>query len=289
MAKRQKLDPARTRPLTLEFLRELGALKDFSAPAGDFDPNGKWTQAYRLWLVQRFLGGGSVRLRRRRAGDKGAVRLDVDLAVAEHTGYLRRTRAVLDCAADKLCTPTAWTLESRSIGVDGRPVPATTVSERGTIGAGRMKTRFGGHRRTRAVPAPVTSNWSLFDAVQRLAPAKIQPIRFAVLEEMDLLKTSQRLAFREAKRIELGGRTLRLHGYERIGRGVLPWQYWVDASGRLLFAFSGLRAWIYDPKAEQWMQGKLDKARDRIKRRRKARRAPAAGPAAGPGRKGGGR
>lgn len=267
MAKKRKADPARSRPLTIEFLRDLGALKDFTPPTERFDPNGAWTHAYRLWLVQQWSGGGSLRIRREPMGDKG-VRLHVDLDVAESAGYLRRTRAVLDCAGDALCTPKAWKLTSVSLDLDDKPIAGTALSETGVVADGRLEVRFGGRRRTAKVPQPWTSNWSVFDAVQRLPAGKAQPLEFAMLEEMDLLKPTQRLAYRERVQIQLNGRKLRLRAYDQIGRGVLPWLYLVDDSGRLLLAFSGVRAFLYDPKAEQWTQDKLKRARDRARRRR---------------------
>jgi len=256
--------------LTLEFLRDLGALKDFSLPTDRFEPNGTWTNMYRLWLVQRHLGGGSLRLRRERRGNDG-VRLRVDLSVAEVSGYLRRTNVVLDCAADALCTPQSWTLESQSLDLEDRPTKGTRFSESGAAGDGSIEIRFGKRTRKEKVPRPFTSNWSLFDAVQRLHGEKTRPLKFAMLEGMDLLKPGQRLELREAKEFKLGGRKLRLRGYHQIGRGVLPWQYWVDERGRLLFAFSGLRAFIYDPNAPQWMREKLERARARAKRRRRTK------------------
>ena len=270
MPRRRRWDPARSRPLSLEFLRDLGALRDVAAPAEPFDRNGAWTNSYRLWLVQRNLGGGCLTVRREPTAG-GAVRLHADLAVAEWSGYVRRTTAVLECAGDALCTPKSWRLDSQCFDIDDKPIAATKLSERGTIADGILEIRFGQRSRKEKVPQPVTSNWSLFDAVQRLPGAKTAPLKFALLEEMDLLKADQRLEFREAKKLKLGDATLQLRGYNQIGRGVLPWQYWVDAQGRLLFAFSGVRAFIRDAKATEWMQAKLDRARTRAKRMRKAK------------------
>ena len=266
-ARGRKDDPARTRPLTLEFLRELGAFKDFSAPKGKFDPSGAWTQTYRLWLVQRWRGGGCLRLGRKRLTG-GGVGLDVDLTVVEHTGYSRRVTASLKCVGDALCTPRSWTLQSRNIGGDDRPTTGTAFSETGAIRDGRLEIRFGDKVRTEKVPEPITSNFSLFEAVGRLAGKKAKPLKFAMLEGLDMLKPGQRLEYRRDKVFDLGGSRLRLRGYHQIGEGVLPWQYWVDQAGRLLFAFSGLRAFIYDPNAERWMQEKLRAARGAGGRRR---------------------
>jgi len=267
--KQRRNDPARSRPLTLEFLRDLGTLKDFVPPTGPFEPNGTWTTSYRLWLVQRHFGGGALTIRREPTD--GGIRLTVDLAVAEYAGYLRRTRTVVECASDTLCTPKSWTLESSVVDVDDKPSTGTRLAERGTLRGEVLETRFGDRVRKQKLAAPATCNWSLFDAVQRLPREKTRPLAFTLLEDMDLVKPEQTLTFRETKDLKLGAATLRLTGYQQIGRGVLPWQYWVDGQGRLLFAFSGVRAYLYDPKPTEWMRKKLDSARTRIKRRRKAK------------------
>ena len=266
MAKKKQDDPARTHPLTIPFLRKLGALDVLKPPEEAFDPHGPWTHTYRLWLVQRYLSGGALTLRREPAGES-AVRLHVDFTLAERGGYARRTHAELLCANDALASPRSWTLRSEGLGLDGRPIATADVAESSTLRGGTLETRFGGRSHTRTVPTPITSNWSLLDAVQRLDGANTKPLEFAMLDEMDLLKPEQRLEFRETTTLELAGRTLRLRGYQQIGRGVLPWQYWVDDQGRLLLAFSGVRALIYDPTAPQWAQKMLDTARARAKRR----------------------
>ncbi|NQT51265.1 hypothetical protein HQ576_04410 [bacterium] len=263
----KKADRERTRPLTLEFLRDLGAFEGFVPPAGPFDPMGTWAHTYYLWLVQRWGSGGSLRLRRKPADD-GGVHLDVDLTVAERTGCLRRARAALRCAADPLCTPRSWTLTTQILDLEGKPIAGTTVQEKGTLTKGQLTVAFDGRRRLERVPEPATSQWSLFDAVQRLPGPKTKPLAFAMLEEMDLVKPGQRLEFRETKTLELGGTTLRLRGYQQLGRGILPWQYWVDEQGRLLFAFSGIRAYIHDPKAEAKTMKAIDWARAKHKRRK---------------------
>ena len=93
--------------------------------------------------------------------------------------------ASLACADDALCTPRSWTLQSRHLGADDRPTAGTAFSETGAIRDGRLEIRFGDKVRTEKVPQPITSNWSLFGAVGRLAGKKAKPLKFAMLEGMD--------------------------------------------------------------------------------------------------------
>ena len=263
-------DPYRSRPLSLDYLSQFGLLKDFKPPTGKFDPGGAWTQSYHLWLVQSFLGGGALTLQR--TPTEGGARLDVTYDVAEYTGYIRRTKVELDCKGDALCSPTKWTLKSSSFDVDDTPIKGSSIAEVGGVQGGKLEVTFASRTRRETFPAPATSNWSLFDAVQRLPGKATKPLSFTLLEEMDLIKPRQRLEFREERDFKAGGTTLHLRGYQHVGEGVLPWQYWVDAAGRLLFAFSGVRAFIYDPQATVWVQKKLDTARTRTRRKRQGQK-----------------
>jgi hypothetical protein len=86
--------------------------------------------------------------------------------------------------------------------------------------------------------------------VQHLRGKDTAPLRFALLEDLDLLKPNHRLSFAETATVKAaGGSELKLTGYEQIGEGVLPFHYWLDEQRRLLFVLSGPRAYIYDPEA----------------------------------------
>jgi hypothetical protein len=267
-ARRDPGKEAQRQPLTIPFLKELGALDVLRPPDGALDPTGAWRHTYRLWLVQPWHSGGALTIARKPLPE-GKVELTVHAAIAERGGFERKTHAVLTCAADALSTPLSWTLDTQALDLEGRAVARVAVKEEGTLSGGELTVRFGDQTRRTQVPTPVTSNWSLLDAVQRLPGEAAKPPEFALLEDLDLLKPEQRLTFRETTTVTLGGRPIRLRGTQQIGRGILPWQYWVDDSGRLLLAFSGVRALIYDPGAPAWEQKQLNGARAAIRRRRK--------------------
>jgi hypothetical protein len=258
---------AQRRPLTIPFLQELGALDILRPPDGTFDPAGSWSHVYRLWLVQPWSSGGALAIARKPLPD-GQAKLTVDAAIAERGGFERKTHAVLTCAADALSAPLSWTLETQALDLAGQVIPRVAVKEAGTLSGGELTVRFGDQMRRSRVPTPLTSNWSLLDAVQRLPGKAAKPLQFALLEDLDLLKPEQRLTFRETTTVTLGGDRVRLRGYQQIGRGILPWQYWVDDAGRLLLAFSGVRALIYDTGAPAWEKKQLASARAAIRRRR---------------------
>ena len=228
--------------MSLEALEQFGVFKGFNPPTGAFDPRGPWRHAYSAWVVGADTAGYLV-------VERSATTLKVKQAIAQSAGATQHTEATLECADDDLATPRAWRLEAWLDGLDGKPVPFTKVSGQAVLKDGNLEFKTGGRSVTRKVPARITCNWSLFDVVQRLPGAQTQPLAFALLEDLDLPKPEQRLAFRESREIKLNGRAVKLDRYDHLGQGVLPWQYWVDGQHRLLAAFSGQKAFVFDADA----------------------------------------
>jgi hypothetical protein len=193
---------------------------------------------------------GAFRIRREPAGEDAAA-LDVTLA-AKHGGrgaWIYRVEARLTCAVDQLATPRSWELRSLIMDPSGGIVTGTEAKEAGQVSEGTIRYR---RKVERTMPAPkaFTSNWSLFDALQRLPGNDVEPMTFDLLEEMSLLKPNQRLVYRQTVETELGGQRTRLHGFEQMGEAILPYCYWLDDQRRLLIAVGGRRAYIFDPSAE---------------------------------------
>ena len=241
---------ARDKPLTLESLQEHGALRGFKAPESDFDPAGEWCHLYRLWLVGSHLNRyrGFIEIRRAAPNGDGAVDLAVhrELLLSHHPA-VHRTTATMRCAADALCTPRSWTIEAETFDARMKPIALSRVAESGVVKGKTVEVSRGERRYKRPLPTPFTSDFSLFDAVQRLGGAKTQPMTFALLQDLDEIKEGQRLSYRQTVDFDVGGKSLTLRCYQQIGRGILPYRYYVDPRGRLLFAVSGIRAYILDP------------------------------------------
>jgi hypothetical protein len=153
-----------------------------------------------------------------------------------------------------------------SLDTDGKPIELTRVEESGEVKDGGVEVRpakEGMRPRTLKVPSPFTSNWSLFEAVQRLPGKETSPIQFALLEDLDLLKEGQRLTFRGETTLTLNGKTIPLQEYQQIGDGILPFHYNLDEQRRLIVALSGQRAYLWNPKAQE----QLAEIQDRVLRK----------------------
>jgi hypothetical protein len=232
---------------TLAAVREF--LGKFSPPERSFDPHGAWKHGYEIHLNSSAAPVGYLEIAR-----EGSA-LSVESAVIQSTGAMQQTKARIICAQDALATPRSWQLESVLLDSAGQPVADTRLAHTATVTGGAIEAQIGKHKRTSKVSPPFTSNWSLFDAAQRLPGKGMSPLRFALIEDLDLLKGNQRLSFAEKTEVSVaGGRQLALTGYERIGEGVLPYHYWVDDQHRLLFVLSGPRAYLYNPEARSAIQ-----------------------------------
>ncbi len=221
-------------PYSLDLLSD--CLPGVHVPTEPFDPNGEWESNYVMWNPARSQStkselAGSLRIRRRLTPD-GEIRLQVTQIIKmAGTNGSGKTRAGVTCAADDLSTPLRWKIDSEILDPNGKQVKLTAVSISGeeAIHASRR----------------LSSNWSLFDAVQRL-PFDAKELRFDMLEELELSRPEQRLFPGETAEVELGGRMTKLHSFEHIGRGILPTTYWLDDRHRLLIAVGGRRAFLLD-------------------------------------------
>lgn len=229
-------------------------LERFSPPSESFNAAAHWVLTYALWLENAKRAAGYMELRRERSGS--GLSLQVESAVLQKTGVIHSTKAKILCADDALCTPHSWQLESSILSLAGDPVPSTQLTYTAVVKKNTIEAEFSAGKRFRQLLLPFTSNWSLFEAVQRLSTGRTtSPLRFALLEDLDLLKPRQTLSALGTTSVAVaGGRFLSLDGYEQIGDGVLPCHYWVDDQHRLLFAISGTRAYLYDPDARQGLR-----------------------------------
>ena len=230
------------------------ALDAFRPPSGPFDPHGIWDHRYAVWIVlpESNFGKaqpmGALQIRRQPAGENAAT-LDVILKTTQGVRTSYRAEARIACAADRLSTPTSWELKSVILDFAGKPVPGADAQETGRVEQGIIH-RKGKVERTLPAPKAFTSNWSLFDAVQRFPGNEIEPMNFDMFEELGLFKPNQRLSFKQSIELELGGARVRLHGFQQLGEGILPYHYWLDDQRRLLIAVGGLRAFVFDSSAQ---------------------------------------
>jgi hypothetical protein len=231
------------------------ALTSVEAPAGDFDPRGEWDHRYTVHTIIYAINGQSVNLPKQgwfniRRGPLRGDTVEIACSLASHHSFdwVNSLEATITCDDDALATPRKWELTSKTLDKERNIVPDTEHARTGALRKGRIIATSGKRRSTRAAEA-LSSNWTIFDAVQRLPFGPTDPLSFDMLEELDLLKTGQQLTYWGDVEVELSGKPTRLHGFEQMGRGILPYAYWLDEQHRLLIACGGQRAFVWNPTA----------------------------------------
>lgn len=257
------------KPLSPAALEEYGALKNVTAPTGDFDPSGNWKHVYHIRLtgppwkndrgylvVQRTTGAGTADAR---LSVKQVTLQTSGPVQRDHTLGLHVTKVELDCRDDMLSTPVRWSLSSRLYNaINDNEYPTARVMVQGRARNGHCTLKTGNDQFRRKLPARYTCLWSLFDALQRLPGKETPETKFALLQELDKLKDGQRLSYREETDISFGGRKIATTCYQHLGQGILPYRYYTGPAGRLLLAVSGQRAYILDPDAPTKVQKRIE-------------------------------
>jgi len=256
-----KGDRSRNQPLTLEALAEYGGLMSFEPPVGPFDANGAWSHSFRLWMVSEKPPGnhktphdvnyrGLLQISRKRLPEEKAISLEIRQACLQDAPAINETQVQLVCADNILASPRRWTLRNTILDEKQVVVPQTEIHQSGEIRGTTLHLCYAGQSVQRQVPEQVSCNWSLWDAIQRLwqVPRYNGPsMKFALLEELDLLKLDQCIDYCGPVKKQINGKTISLHCFQHVGRGLLPYHYYLDSQGRLLLAIGGERAYIYDP------------------------------------------
>ncbi len=246
------------------------AAKYFAPPdeTEDFDPAGDWQHSYVILdsapvrTGRRMAAEGFLYLRRSADADGRRFGLEVEMLARKQRFGAFKSTLHMQCRNNRLGTPQTWKLSTVSLDLQDRPVEVTRVEETGRLENGRIL-RSGRRDDRIDASAAWTSNWSLFDAVQRLEGEQTEPLKFDMLEDLDLCKPSQSLSYWGTTEVELGGRTVRLVGFQQIGQGILPYHYWLDTSGRLIFAYGALRGFMFNPKARTLSVGPKQPGRTR--------------------------
>ncbi len=249
-------------------------LMGFQVPEEPFDPNGDWRLEYGVYTMSTTQRGptpgglvGRMSLTRKAVGEEEAE-LTLDYR-KNGPGAVQHVAAKICCKTDALSTPVTWQYSAQVVDAQGKVYENSKISKRGRAEDGRVEITDSRTPRRLAVSGPFTINWALWDAVMRMPARESEPLRFTMLDHFDQIKRRQTLAFRKSPVVTLGqrrvkeqtwkelekgrirqtqwatvgGRDATLHAFEQLGEGIVPWVYWTDEQGRLLFAVAGLEVY----------------------------------------------
>ena len=259
-------------------------LKDFQAPDAPFQPDGEWESVYRLFLIGildapqyrewRCHPAGALRLSRKPRPDGNFV-LQVEFmahqSLEAHARSFDYMQAEILCADDDASSLLRWRRLSMQLTPKGEPIEGTKLEINGEVTPNGLVLRYAGRERKIKTPLPITCDWAIFDLVQRLSqrlgeqrlrPSEPKPLlEFALLEDLEFLRTNHRIFLSEPLEgagdtgqgtwnVEVDGKRFRWRRFVQFGDGVLTWAYCLDEQHHLVLAYSGMRAYLYDPTAE---------------------------------------
>ncbi len=258
---------------TLEFIS--AQLMGFRIPKEPFEPNGQWQLDYGVYSFTSQTRGpapgglvGSMTLARKPL-QEGEAELTLKYKKTG-PGAVQNVAGKIRCKTDLLATPVQWEYSVEVVDAEGKPYPTSRIAKRAEASEGRVDVVDDHGTRRLAINGPLAINWALWDAVMRMPRQKAEPIRFTMLDHFDQIKHRQTIAFckssvvtlgqsrvqeqsrqklekgriRQARWATTGGEEVTLHGFEQLGEGIVPWVYWTDEQGRLLFVVAGLEVYI---------------------------------------------
>mgnify|MGYP000883775382 FL=1 len=265
---------------SLEFIS--ARLTNFKIPEAPFEPAGNWQLDYGVYTFSTTRQGptpgglvGRMTLTRQAVDESQA---DLMLAYEKNgPGTVQKVAATMRCGTDALSTPVRWQYSAEVVDSDGKRYEDSRLAKRAVATDGRIEIIDDHSTRQIALNGPFTVNWALWDAVMRMPRGEAAPLPFTMLDHFDQVKRGQSLAFRKSAVVALGrrrtkeqnwqdmekgrirqtrwvltdGHDVTLHAFEQLGEGIVPWVYWTDDRGRLLFVVAGLEVYVLDSWQEQ--------------------------------------
>ena len=260
-------------PLTPASVRAMGAFERFPATPADFASDGNWTNVYRVWTCHGYRESGNenqgyLRLQRARSKRSDELVLTIAYEIVNSEGTVNSLRTEVRCRADRRATPIGWRSSSRFVGPTGEPRPELAVEETARVQGSNLEVTISGKQHRRKGSERLALDWGLFEAVGRLSFGEEPALEFDVLEGLSVLKEDQRLIYRGEEPMPAESGVPSLHVFQQTGRGILPYEYWLDDHHRLLAVVTLSRAYILDDDAEQKTRERAAGARKYYLRKR---------------------
>jgi len=207
-------------------------LEAFTPPQTSFDPDGSWTNTYKIYTLAPANPGHAGNLTVQRTAAESRITLTIHYEKFLRDGYEQHINGQIQCEKDTLCTPISWQFNARTNTPAGEPLPQTQISKEASAPF--------------STDGVYTFNWALYDAVQRLAREQTPTIEFTLFEHFEERKPNQRLALRKEAIVILNDQPTQLYAYEQTGEGIIPTVYWTNEQNRLLFVVAGLEAYVFN-------------------------------------------
>jgi len=211
-----------------------------------FDPTGNWTHGYGVYSTPRGAARvGELRLQRR-AGPGQRVTLDFQYEKT-HTGGKQQIAAKIHFPAKSpLSAPAEWSFQAHVLDNAGRVIESTRIRKSIAVADGTLVVNDPTGAKRTPLDGEYALSWALFDAVGRLPSQAFAPLCFTLIDHFDQVKPGHSLSYRTKTEATIRGAKHRLRAYDQLGRGVVPWVWWVDTPGRVVAAVSGIEVYVLE-------------------------------------------
>ncbi|MHC4424804.1 MAG: hypothetical protein ACYSYV_01760 [Planctomycetota bacterium] len=251
-------------PLTPTLLKELGGVDKFPRTPDDFKPAGNWVNTYRIWTCHGYRENGNqnvgfLRIQKKVGAQGDTFDLRIEQTVVETDAMLSKITAQITCLNNEYASPVKWQISSRFFGPHGNSLDELCTVENVSIEGESMTIKTPTGILRRQDDRPLTSDWSLFEAAQRWVAGESRHLLATMLEGLRKLKQEQHITYRGMP--QMAPKATRLFRFAQRGIGILPTEYWLDRSHRLLAVTSMNKAYILDEQAEEIIERQIEQAR----------------------------
>jgi len=249
-------------PISPELLDSLGALKGIPKPNEDFDPANNWKLKYGIWVCRGYLNRGNeflgaLDLERIKNAELKTHLLKVKKTYVCNEGFTHIMKAEMECSSEVPSQPLEWTFSNKQIDPEGREMTEVAYTESGWRKNDILAIKKGRKTYEYNTSGVISSDWNVFEFIQRMPFTKDLKVGFDMIERLDLPKNEQTIRYRNPETWMIGGRERTLHRFSQIGQGILPFDYWLDDYHRVLIASTFSIAYILDELAdEKYMEQK---------------------------------
>lgn len=245
-------------PYTPRVLESLGVLNAFPDKK-DFSPNKPWLHTYRIWgghgfIKVRNFNIGILLIERLQSESDTVISFRIQQKIVHLGGIVQILTATVTSKNDSIASLVEWNLVSTITDTSGSLSRELNLEHVAKIQDNTIQRTINGQKSTIKLDTPLSSDWTMFEAIQRLPFETPSIPAFDSLDGLTVLKKNHRLFYRNNHSENMTKQNIRLHNFYQLGHGVLPYEYWLDENHRLLMMITGNRNYILDENAEKVFQ-----------------------------------
>ena len=258
-------------PITLGMTE---AYDEFPKAPAEFNPHGEWEHSYRIYGIHGYKTHprsmnatmGFLHIKRTNLTDN-KLQLNITKHSMGDRGNVHELNCEMICEKDLLGTPFSWFINNTFYDYYGHERKNLSYAEKGSIERGTVNIWKQNTRSSISLNGRITSDWSLFEALQRMDISEPISKPFDVLFGLSVLRQEHRLSDQGKFIYAKEGDNREFHLFHEIGPGMVPYEYYLDDSHFLLAVFTMNVAYFYDPMAEDIFTQRLTLERQSTQRK----------------------